>query len=82
MDRVGKRGFSIQRGSRVMNAGRADRPIFVLRLRPEPGADAIRNLRGLLKIALRRFRLRCVGCHKEFPAKQELTAEGFGKQKR
>ena len=60
-----------------MNAGRADRPIFVLRLRPEPGADAIRNLRGLLKIALRRFRLRCIGIE-ELPAtKQELAAGNF-----
>jgi hypothetical protein len=65
-----------------MNGGRADRPVFVLRLHPEPGADAIRGLRGLLKVALRRFQLRCVSCDEEFSAKQELTAEGFGKQKR
>jgi hypothetical protein len=62
-----------------VNGGRADRPIFVLRLRPEPGADAIRGLRGLLKVARRRFGLRCISCDEEFPATQELTAEGFGK---
>lgn len=36
------------------------RPIFLLRLRPEPGVDAIRALRALLKAALRRFGLRAI----------------------
>jgi hypothetical protein len=37
------------------------RPIFVLRLRPEPGLiDPIRNLKALLKTALRRHGLRCL----------------------
>jgi hypothetical protein len=58
----------------------AERPICTVRLRPEPGADAIRGLRGLLKLALRRFRLRCLSVE-EFPASQKLTAEDFGKQK-
>jgi hypothetical protein len=66
-----------------MNGGHADRPTFVLRLRPEPGVDPIRSLRGLLKVALRRFRLRCLSCDEEFPAKRGSTAEGFGsKQKK
>ncbi len=30
-----------------------ERPLFVLTLRPEPGVDGIRALRGFLKIALR-----------------------------
>jgi hypothetical protein len=36
------------------------RPVFVLRLRPEPRIDAIRALRALLKVALRRFGLRVI----------------------
>jgi len=43
--------------------GRA--PIFVLRLRPLPGANPERALRWLLKIALRRFGLRCVSIEME-----------------
>jgi hypothetical protein len=35
------------------------RPVFVLKLRPEPGVDPILALRALLKVALRRFGLRC-----------------------
>ena len=39
------------------------RPVFVVRLRPEPHvADAVYNLRAVLKIALRHFGLKCVGC--------------------
>jgi hypothetical protein len=37
------------------------RPIFVLRVRAEPGVDAIRALRAWLKRGLRDFGLRCVG---------------------
>ena len=37
-----------------------DRPTFVLELRPEPGVDPVLALRALLKVALRRFGLRCV----------------------
>jgi hypothetical protein len=32
---------------------------FVLRLTPKPGTDAVKALRGALKILLRRFGLRC-----------------------
>jgi hypothetical protein len=38
------------------------RPVFVVHLKPEPGInDAIRQLRGFLKLALRRFGLRHCG---------------------
>ena len=37
-----------------------DRPTFTLELRPEPGVDPVLALRALLKVALRRFGLRCV----------------------
>ncbi len=37
-----------------------ERPVFVLHLRAEPGnTDPVRNLRLLLKAALRRFGFRC-----------------------
>jgi hypothetical protein len=35
--------------------------VFVVRLQALPGSDGVRALRALLKIALRRYRLRCVG---------------------
>jgi hypothetical protein len=46
------------------------RPVYMLRVRPEPGVvDAIRALRGWLKLGLRTFGLRCVSIeevkHKE-----------------
>jgi hypothetical protein len=36
------------------------RPIYIIRLRPEPGVDAPRAVRHLLKRALRSYGLRCV----------------------
>jgi hypothetical protein len=42
-------------------AAPTERETFVVTLRAEPGTDATRALRGLLKLALRRFRLRCIG---------------------
>jgi hypothetical protein len=43
-----------------------DRPQYVLVFRPEKdNSDVIRNLRGLLKVALRRFRLRCIDAHED-----------------
>jgi hypothetical protein len=43
--------------------GADHRPVFVMRLRPEPHvADAAYNLRALLKIALRHFSLKCTAC--------------------
>jgi hypothetical protein len=38
----------------------AERPVFVIHLRPVRGVDDIRALRQLLKSALRRFGLRAV----------------------
>jgi hypothetical protein len=37
-----------------------DRPVFALKFRAEPGIDAIKALRTLLKVSLRRFGLRAV----------------------
>jgi hypothetical protein len=37
-----------------------ERPTFVLELCPEPGVDPVRALRAVLKVALRRYGLRCV----------------------
>lgn len=37
-----------------------DRPVYVIRVRPEPGVDATRALRHFLKRALRSYGLRCV----------------------
>jgi len=51
------------------------RPVFVLRLEAKPGADPIRALRSLLKIAGRQFHLRCVDAY-EIPQPQpERTRE-------
>jgi hypothetical protein len=36
------------------------RSVFVVSLVAMPGCDPIHALRGLLKIALRRFKLRCI----------------------
>ena len=44
----------------VRAAPARDRPTFTLELRPEPGVDPVLALRALLKVALRRFGLRCV----------------------
>jgi hypothetical protein len=44
-----------------------DRPIFILRLRPELGVDPIRALRRSLKILLRQCGLRCVSLEEEQP---------------
>ena len=41
------------------------RPVYTIRLRPEPGTDGIRSLRGLLKRALRSHGLRCVSVEEE-----------------
>jgi hypothetical protein len=42
-----------------------DRPIFVLRLRPEKGVDPINALRHVLKTLLRRHGMRCVSVDEE-----------------
>jgi hypothetical protein len=43
----------------------------VIRLRGQPGSDAARSLRALLKLALRRFNLRCIDVHEEVAADQK-----------
>jgi hypothetical protein len=43
----------------------AERPLFALKLRPEPGVDGTRALRRFLKVALRSFRLRCISAEQQ-----------------
>jgi hypothetical protein len=42
-----------------------ERPTYVIRLRPQPQVDAIRALRGALKILLRRFGLKAIEVKEE-----------------
>jgi len=49
------------------------RPVFVLRLEAKPGADPIRALRSLLKIAGRKFNLRCVDAYEITQPQPERT---------
>ena len=49
------------------------RPVFVLRLEAKPGTDPIRALRSLLKIAGRRFELKCVDAY-EIPQPERTRA--------
>jgi hypothetical protein len=44
-----------------------ERPVFVVRLRPAAGIDGERALRALLKIALRRLGLKCLGIERRPP---------------
>jgi hypothetical protein len=48
---------------------RNERPIYTIAFRPEPGIDAVRALRGILKIALRRFGMRAIRVN-EIPAER------------
>jgi hypothetical protein len=41
------------------------RPIYTVRLRPEPNVDAVRMLRQALKVLLRRFHLRAIEVKEE-----------------
>jgi hypothetical protein len=41
--------------------------IYVIRLRPQPGVDAIRALRAALTVLLRRFGLRSIAVRQERP---------------
>jgi hypothetical protein len=43
------------------------RPIFVMRLRAEPGAAGIRSLRWALKVLLRTHKLRCLDVREDRP---------------
>ena len=65
-------------------ASPATRPTYMLIFRPEPGVDPILALRALLKIALRRFGMRCVSAREndsvekgnsEFRAHQRESAD-------
>jgi hypothetical protein len=42
-----------------------ERPVYVLRLRPEPGIDGARALRFALKRLLRDYGMRCLGARPE-----------------
>jgi hypothetical protein len=61
------------------------RPVFVLKLRPEPHVtDSIKALRFALKSLLRRFGLRCVSIREEQPPESNSRnsanppPDGFG----
>lgn len=45
----------------------ADRPVYKLSVRAEPGVDEVRALRWLLKSMLRRFGMRCLDIRREPP---------------
>jgi hypothetical protein len=45
----------------------AERQVYVLSVRAEPGVDVIRALRALLKVMLRRFGLRCLDVRHQRP---------------
>jgi hypothetical protein len=47
-----------------------ERPVYILKIRPEPGVDHIRALRLWLRRGLRIFGLRCVGIT---PSEEETT---------
>ena len=55
-------------------SARQQQRTFVLTLVAKPGTDSIRALRGLLKLAWRRFQLRCI-------AVEELAAPAPNHQK-
>jgi hypothetical protein len=55
---TGKRGLGKMRSE-------AERSVFLLRVRAEPGVDEIAALRAALKWLLRRCGLRCLGCSRE-----------------
>jgi hypothetical protein len=44
---------------------RRNQAVFVLRLTPKPGVDAVKALRAVLKLLLRRFGLRALSVHPE-----------------
>jgi hypothetical protein len=48
-------------------------PVFQIQLQARPGIDGIRDLRGFLKLALRRFQLRCIDL-RELPPDQHVGA--------
>jgi hypothetical protein len=44
---------------------KVDRPVYVLKLRPLPGVDAIKALRAVLKSLLRRHGMQALECREE-----------------
>lgn len=52
--------FELHRHSDHSKTGAAERPTFLLRLRPEPNVDGIRALRRALKFMLRACGLRAI----------------------
>jgi hypothetical protein len=56
---------------------KVDRPIYELHLRPEPGVDAIRALRALLKVALRQFGMKCIGCEEVSRKSEDTPPDDF-----
>jgi len=47
-----------------------ERSVYVLELRPEPGVDAVKALRAVLKVALRRFGMRCISARENIEEQQ------------
>jgi hypothetical protein len=48
-----------------------DRPVFILELKPEPGVDPVLALRAVLKVAPRRYGLRCVSASQKNLGEQQ-----------
>ena len=57
---------------------KVNRPIYALHLRPEPGVDAVHALRGVLKVALRQFGMKCTMCE-EIPGSGNKPPDDSGK---
>ena len=55
------------------NPDMTDRPTYIVYLRPEPRTDGIRSLKAFLKMALRRYRLRCVAISVAKTASQKMS---------
>jgi hypothetical protein len=53
-------GAAITSAMTIAITSAKSRPVYVLRLRAEPGIDPIRSLRWLLKTTLRQGGLRCI----------------------
>jgi hypothetical protein len=56
-----------------------NRPIYELRLRPEPGIDAVRALWAVLKVALRQFGMKCIGCEEVSRSNGDTPPDDSGK---
>jgi hypothetical protein len=55
-----------------------ERPVFTITLRPEPGVDAVRAIKALLKTALRAYKLRAVRItHASEDAETEAMSEAY-----